>query len=358
MQGERITWTGEMGHDVRPQVSTVGGVGQVAIGLEAPQTVGLMKRHRAFKSEKMQAVLRLQDRLFRIVRDEMSKSGYLELQAPIIGPATDPGIRGARQVSFDYYGTEFKIMSSMILYKQMAADSLGRIYSFSPNVRLEPETSASTGRHLAEFYQIDMEEADGKMEDTMAHVERLLTKVSERVKYTCKAELKVLGRRLDVPDDRFRVYTYEETLTKAEAAGVPFEFGEEVPWEAEAALSKTEKYPFWIVDYPVGSRGFYYIEDPKRPGILRSMDLIYPEGFGEGGSGGEREYRYDQVASKMRASGDDPAKYQWYMDMLKEGIRPSSGIGLGVERLTRYLTGQLSIVDCSPFPKVPGVASP
>jgi len=245
MQTERITWTGELKHDVRPQVSTVGGVGPLAAGLEAPQAVGLMKRHKAFKSERMQAVLKLQDRLFRIVRDEMSKAGYLELQAPIIGPATDPGIRGARQVSFDYYGTEFKIMSSMILYKQMAANSLGRIYSFSPNVRLEPETSASTGRHLAEFYQIDMEEADGKMEDTMAHIERLLTKVSERVKYTCKAELKVLGRRLDVPDDKFKVYTYEEAREKAEAAGVSFAFGEEVPWEAEAAISKTEKHPFW-----------------------------------------------------------------------------------------------------------------
>jgi len=318
----------------------------------------LFKRRHVLKTEKMKAVLRLQDRLFRIVRDEMSGYGYLELQAPIIGPATDPGIRGAKQVSFDYYGTEFKIMSSMILYKQMAADTLGKIYAFSPNIRLEPLGSATTGRHLAEFYQIDMEEADGTMEGTMLHVEKLLSATMTRIKETCGEELRTLGRKLSVADGRYKVYTYQQMHEISERAGMPFAFGEELPWESEAVVSKKEKHPFWIVDYPVGSRGFYYIEDPDRPGTLKTMDLIYPEGFGEAGSGGEREYRYEQVKKKMLEGGDDPKKYKWYMDMLKEGIKPSCGIGLGVERLTRYLTGQYSIIDCTPFPKLPGVASP
>jgi len=358
MKTETIRWMPEMKAPMAPTGVTPTAKTELAVGFQAPTHEALFNRRDVFKTERMRAVLRLQDRLFRIVRDEMSKAGYLELQAPIIGPATDPGIRGAKQVSFDYYGTEFKIMSSMILYKQMAADTLGKIYAFSPNVRLEPLGSASTGRHLAEFYQIDMEEAEGTMEDCMRHVELLVSATAKRVKETCGDELKTLGRKLDVPEGRFKVYTYDEMRTLAEKAGTPFEYGEELPWEAEAVVSKKEKYPFWVVDYPVGSRGFYYIEDPDRPGVLRTMDLIYPEGFGEAGSGGEREYRYEAVRSKMLESGDDPEKYKWYMQMLKEGIKPSVGIGLGVERFTRYLTGQYSIVDCAPFPKLPGIASP
>ncbi|MCU0860044.1 MAG: asparagine synthetase A [Thermoplasmata archaeon] len=357
MRTQSITWMPEMKAE-RTKPAMAAPSHDTAEAAHARISESVLNRRSVFKTERMQAVLKLQDKLFRIVRDEMSRAGYLELQAPIIGPATDPGIRGAGQVSFDYYGTEFKIMSSMILYKQMAADTLGKIYAFSPNVRLEPLASAVTGRHLAEFYQIDMEEADGTMDSTMRHVEQLIFVVAKKVKETAGDELKVLGRRLDAPEGRFKTYTYAQMHAMAEKEGVPFKFGDELPWEAEAAVSKKERYPFWVVDYPTGSRGFYYIEDPDRPGTLRTMDLIYPEGFGEAGSGGEREYRHDVVAMKMREGGDDPAKYKWYMDMLREGIRPSCGIGLGVERMTRYLTGQYSIVDCAPFPKVPGLASP
>src|SRR4030042_1731364 len=164
MKTETIRWMPEMKAPKVPTKVTPTAETELAVGFRAPTHEALFNRRDVFKTERMRAVLRLQDRLFRIVRDEMSKEGYLELQAPIIGPATDPGIRGARQVSFDYYGTEFKIMSSMILYKQMAAAPLGKIYAFSPNVRLEPLGSASTGRHLAEFYQIDMEKPAGNME--------------------------------------------------------------------------------------------------------------------------------------------------------------------------------------------------
>ena len=44
--------------------------------------------------------------------------------------------------------------------------------------------------------------------------------------------------------------------------------------------------------------------------------------------------------------------------MLKLGIPPSAGFGIGVERFTRYICGLKNIWDAVPFPKVPGIASP
>ena len=85
---------------------------------------------------------------------------FIEVLAPIIGPASDPGIRGAKRVSFDYYGEQYKIMSSMILYKQALVRSFDNVYAFAPNVRLEPLTNANSDRHLCEFYQIDLEMKD------------------------------------------------------------------------------------------------------------------------------------------------------------------------------------------------------
>ena len=46
-------------------------------------------------------------------------------------------------------------------------------------------------------------------------------------------------------------------------------------------ISKTHKQPVWIVDIPLKSREFYDKENPEKPGYLRDMDLIYPEGYGE-----------------------------------------------------------------------------
>ena len=77
-----------------------------------------------------------------------------------------------------------------------------------------------------------------------------------------------------------------------------------------------------------------------------------------GMSGGEREYEYEKVINRMRKREEDPASYGWYLEMLREGIVPSAGFGIGVERLTRYLCGASKIWETVPFPKVPGIASP
>jgi len=87
------------------------------------------------------------------------------------------------------------------------------------------------------------------------------------------------------------------------------------------------------------------------------MDLILPDGFGEVISGGEREYQYDRVVKRLKESGDDPEKYKWYLEMLKSGIPPSAGFGIGVERLTKWICGLKTIWEAVPFPKVPGVVS-
>ena len=116
--------------------------------------------------------------------------------------------------------------------------------------------------------------------------------------------------------------------------------------------------PFFIIDYPLTARGFYDREDPERPGILRDFDMIYPEGYGEAISGGEREYTYEGVLRRMQMRGENISEYRWYLDMLRDGIPPSAGFGIGVERLTRWICGLENIWDAVPFPKVPGVISP
>ncbi len=80
-----------------------------------------------------------------------------------------------------------------------------------------------------------------------------------------------------------------------------------------------ESRPFFLTDYPKGSRGFYDRENPQRPGYLRNFDLIAAEGYGELCSGSEREHDYAAIIARMRETGENPAKYGWYLDMVRDG---------------------------------------
>lgn len=318
----------------------------------------LRKRYQFLRQPTIITVLRIQDEILSGIRDFLRSEGFLEVLAPIIGPVTDPGIRGAKQATVDYYGASFKVMSSMIMYKQMVVRSLEKIFALSPNIRLEPTESVATGRHLVEFRQVDVEQAKATYYDAMHLVERLLHYICQRVTKEFKRELETLNRTLRVPSIPFKVLTYQEALELLCSEGFNVEYEKEIPWKEEKAISKMFEEPFFIVDYPIMARGFYDKEDPDTPGILKDFDLIYPEGFGEAVSGGEREHTYRRVIKRMELSGEDPSNYGWYLEMLKDGICPSAGFGIGVERLTRWICGLDAVWEAVPFPKVPGIVSP
>lgn len=316
------------------------------------------KRYLWFREPRSITILKIQDVIASSIRDFLHKRGFIEIQAPIIGPVTDPGIRGAKQVSLDFYGQEFKLMSSMILYKQMAISGLSRIFSFSPNIRIEAVESRKTGRHLSEFRQVDVEGEAMSYEDAMHIAEELVYHVCKEVKEKCMKDLKMLGRSLKVPIPPFKGISFQEAIKKLKCMGYKVSEEKEIPWDAEEALSASMDEPFFIIDYPKKARGFYYMEHEDKPYLLKDFDLLFPEGFGEAISGGEREHQYDRVLMRIKETGEDPKKYGWYLEMLKLGVPHSAGFGIGLERLTRWICGLEKIWDATPFPKVPGVISP
>jgi asparaginyl-tRNA synthetase len=291
-------------------------------------------------------------------REFLCGQGFIELLPPIVGPVTDPGARGAKQVDVDYYGHRYKLMTSAILYKQASLTAFDRIFCIAPNVRLEPLETATTSRHLAEFHQIDVEVAQASRDDVMRLAEGLVSHVVAEV----ITELDGLGRDAaafaSLLSGPFGRRTHTEAVAGLHGLGHPQNPDAEIDWAGEALLSRQESKPFFITDYPKGSRGFYDRENRDRPGFLRNFDLIAPEGYGELCSGSEREHDYATIIARMRETGENPAKYGWYLQMLRDGIPASAGFGIGVERLTRYVAGLDSVWQASAFPKVPGVASP
>lgn len=291
--------------------------------------------------EKLKGVLKIQSDIRKTLGEELRKKDFIEISPVILSPITDPLNHPISPTNINCYGKKYCITQSMIFHKQMALRTLEKIFTFSPNVRLESLERKNTGRHLFEFTQLDLEIKDAKREDVMKLCEELFISVIKSVKKNCKKELRTLGRELIVPKIPFKQIRYKDAYQK---------YGEKF----ERIISKTHKEPVWIVDFPLANREFYDGEDPKRSGVLRDMDLIYPEGYGEALSGGEREYEYDRIKQRILKKGQKLSQFKDYLTLAKDDLPPSAGFGIGIERLTRYVCGLNRIEETTLFPKIPG----
>ncbi|NIO44156.1 MAG: hypothetical protein GTN36_01185 [Candidatus Aenigmarchaeota archaeon] len=309
-----------------------------------------IREYLALKEPKMKAVLKIQSEIMYSIRKFLKKEGFLEIRAPIFEPFTDPGIRGSKFFEIDFYGKTYSLMSALTVHKPLLATHLGKIFSFCPCARREPETSRDTGRHLSEFYQVEIEMLEKDYEDAMKLAERLVSFVISEIKKKCEEELKILGRDIKVPSLPFKRLSHKEAVDLAKKLGFEAFYEKELPWKVERAISMQFDKPFFVKFYPKDSRSFYDKDDSD---FQLSFDLLYPEGFGEAISGSEREFEYEKVLKKLKKSGDI-GKFELYLKILKEGVKPTAGFGLGLERLTRFICGLEHIQDAAPFTKLPG----
>ncbi len=293
------------------------------------------------KDAKMTHILRVQSAALKAVHDYMYENGVVQAMPIILSPETDPLNHPHFDASVEYYGQRLHLTKSMIFHKQLALMNGGfdKIYFMSPNVRLEEGRLGDTGRHLFEFTQVDIELKERSKEDFMRVVDGLIARVFAFVKDECSESLEALGRDIEVPTLPLRVYESDELRQ---------EYGDSF----ETRASEEEKDPFWITNF---RREFYDREDERRRGYYHNYDVFWPEGYGEALSGGEREYKYDEIVRKMRERETKMDAYGRYLEAAREGLIPRTvGGGLGIERMVRFLTGQRHVRDVTLFPRVPG----
>ena len=285
-------------------------------------------------------ILAVQSAVLKATHDFLWRKGVLQMMPVMLSTITDPLNHPVHDSSLVYAGRRLQLTRSMILHKQLAmvSPAIRGIYIVSPNVRLEMDALRETGRHLCEFSQVDIELKAASAGDFMRLTDDLFVHVFSFVKKECESELGRLGRKLTVPRAPFRVFDSSELRGK---------YGDDF----EHILSERESAPFWITDY---YREFYDRQDPLT-GKHVNYDIFYPEGYGEGLSGAERETDYETIMRKMRERKMDSAPYAPFLEFAKKGLlRPSAGGGFGVERMVRYITGRKHIRDVVFFPRVPG----
>lgn len=301
----------------------------------------VQRQYERVSSGVLRRALRVQSDVLQTTGDFLRRRGFIEILPVIMSPVTDPLRHATGRAEIEYYGHRYQITRSMIFHKQIAIMAHDRIFAFSPNIRLEPVELADTGRHLVEFTQLDLEMKGATRDEVMDLGEDLLIDTLSQIKVRCGEELEFFKRKLVVPKKPFRRIPYREAYDRY---GANF----------EVIVSQEHEEPVWIIDIAREAREFYDREDPARPGTLVDMDLVYPEGFGEALSGGEREHTRERIEKRMAMSGLNFADFELYLACAAQGLPPSAGFGIGIQRLTRFLCGLKRIEDGVLFPKVPG----
>jgi len=285
-------------------------------------------------------ILTVQQGIIRATHEFMYQNKLTQIMPLMLSPITDPLNHSVVDASIHYAEQQWSLTKSMIFHKQLALmnPELDAIYIVSPNVRLELADRKDTGRHLFEFTQVDFEFRGKSKEFVMDFMERLIAFVFDHLNKEIPDTIKKLRGSLLPKYDKLKLYRTEE-LEK--------QYGPDY----EKIKSKEAVEPFWLVNH---KREFYDKEDQTRPNTYLNYDIIWPEGYGEGLSGAEREFEYKQILKRMDETGTNQQVFANYIEAAKAGkLVSSAGAGFGVERMTRYICKLQDIDQATLFSRKP-----
>ncbi|WP_220139978.1 amino acid--tRNA ligase-related protein [Nocardia huaxiensis] len=172
----------------------------------------------------------------------------------------------------------------------------------------------------------------------------------DRVRAVAGAAVKLAGAELPVVPEHIPVLHFSDAL---ELVGAPAEEPDLAP-EHERALSKWAKTEFGsdflaVEGYPAAKRPFYTHPQPGDPRWTNSFDLLF-RGL-ELVTGGQCLHNYADYRTALAARGEDPARYEAYLEAMSHGMPPHGGFAIGLERWVSRLVGAENIRSVTLFPR-------
>ena len=310
-------------------------------------------RHLSIRGRKSIAAMKIRAEVMGAASDFFRENGFTLISAPTFVQAAVEG--GSTLFEVAYFGKKAYLSQSAQFYEEAALAGLEKVWICQPAFRAE---KSRTAKHLTEFWMIEAERAFADQPANMRLQEDLLAFVVDRVLERRRDELAALGRRLARPDFPLERMSYDDLRAIAASKGLAFDWGEDVPTEAERLVSLQKTAPFFVTDFPLSARSFYHMTYDDRPQVTRSADLIAPEGYGELATGGQRIAEYYPLLQRIKSQDMAPEAFSWYLDLRKYGMPYHSGFGMGVERLTRWIAGLKNIRSASLFPRTTTRISP
>jgi len=119
----------------------------------------------------------------------------------------------------------------------------------------------------------------------------------------------------------------------------------------ETVLTRVFDAPVMVYNWPAKIKSFYMKEVEGNPDLVKGVDLLAPDGFGEIIGGSESETDLNVLLRKIEEHQLPQEAFEWYLDLRRFGSVPHSGFGLGLERVVRWVCGLDHMRETIPFPR-------
>lgn len=306
------------------------------------------------------------------MRDYFNEAGCLEVETPILqsipgGAAARPFITHHNALDIDLY---MRIANELYL-KRLIVGGFSGVYEFAKDFRNEGMDKS----HNPEFTCMEIYVAYKDYIWMMEFVEKMLERIAVAVNGTTKVNIggnevdfKAGFRRIPILDS-IKEYAgvdvagmgVDELREVCRNLHVEIEPSMGVGKLIDAIFSEycEDKFvqPTFVTDYPVEMSPLSK-RHRSNPALTERFELFVcgkelANAYSELNDPVDQLERFEEQA-RLKSNGDDEAMFVDYdfVRALEYGMPPTSGLGMGIDRLTMFMTGQSSIQDVLLFPQM------
>ena len=309
-------------------------------------------------------------RIFDAIREFFDQRDYLEVDTPVLqsipgGAAARPFTTHLNALDIDLY---LRIANELYL-KRLIVGGFDGVYEFSRNFRNE----GMDRTHNPEFTVMEIYVAYTDYKWMMEFTEQMLEHVAIKVLGTTKVQVGENEIDFKAPYKRVTMIDAIKDHTGIDISGMDENQLREVCKELGVELDETMgkgkiideifgekaegKYiqPTFITDYPVEMSPLCK-RHRNNPELTERFELMVngkelANAYTELNDPIDQRNRFEEQLSLLE-KGDDEAMFidQDFLRALEYGMPPTSGMGIGMDRLTMLLTGQTSIQEVLLFP--------
>ena len=310
--------------------------------------------------------------IVRTMRRILDEAGYTEVETPILqmiagGATARPFITHFNALNQDMY---MRIATELYL-KRLIVGGFEGVYEMGKNFRNEGMDKT----HNPEFTCMELYVSYKDYNWMMSFTEKMLEEICTAV--NGKPEVEIDGQIISfkAPYRRLPILDAIQEKTGFDCTGKSEEeirtFCKEKGMEVDETMGKgklidelfgefcegTFIQPTFIIDYPVEMSPLTKMHRSK-PGLTERFELMVngkelANAYSELNDPIDQEERFiDQM--RLADKGDDEAMIidHDFLRALQYGMPPTSGIGIGIDRLTMLMTGKFAIGEIMLFPQM------
>ena len=311
-------------------------------------------------------------KLINAIRNFLNERGALEVDTPVL--QSIPGGAAARPFTTHHNALDvpfYMRIANELYLKRLIVGGFDWVYEFSRNFRNE----GMDRTHNPEFTVLEFYTAYKDYEWMMNITEQLMEQVAIAVNGTTKVLVGETEIDFKAPYKRISIHDaiQDQTgvdVTELDEQGLR-DLCREYHIHTEPSMGKgklidelfSEKcegsfiQPTFIIDYPVEMSPLTK-KHRSKPGLVERFELMVngkeiANAYTELNDPIDQRERFEEQA-KLMERGDDEAMFIDYdfLRALEYGMPPTSGIGIGIDRLCMLMTNQPSIQDVLLFPQM------